>query len=176
MDDKEILKDRARELAKKEVALASNEGLGKEMLGFMLSGEHYAIETSFVTEALSIYEMTQIPGTPPFLNGVMNVRGRIIPVVNLKKFFALKEEGIAASTKAIILSTEAYEVAVLTDAILPTLWLSESSIKPAPSNLHGIGSDYLLGVTSEAIIIIDGYSLINKLEYSLTSKKKMTII
>jgi len=171
MDDKELLKYRAKNLAKQDDTLNPAELYTREILGFMLSGEQYAIETKFVTEALSIHELTPVPGTPAYLNGIMNVRGRIVPVINLKKFFNLKEEGITASTKAIILRDEFYEVAVLTDAILPTSVTAESSIKPVPSNIHGIGAEHLLGVTHDAVIIIDGKSFIKKLEQSLTGKK-----
>ncbi len=170
-DEKEILKNRARELAKQDETKLSDKGVLKEMLSFLLSGEHYAIETSFVMEALNIHEMTPIPGTPAFLTGVMNVRGRIIPMINLKKFFSLKEEGIVSSTNAIILRDQTYEAAILTDAILPTHWVAESSIQPIPSNLHGIGAEHLLGVTGDAVIIIDGKSLIKKLETTLTNRK-----
>jgi len=170
-DEQKLLKNRTQELAKQNESKISDEGVRKEVLEFLLSGEHYAIETAFIMEALSIREITPIPGTPAFLHGVMNVRGRIIPVVNLKKIFTLKKEGIVASTKAIILREETYEVAVMTDAVLPARWVAESSIKPFPSNLNGIGAGHLLGITQDAIIIIDGKSLINKLESSLTNRK-----
>ncbi|MBE0647404.1 MAG: purine-binding chemotaxis protein CheW [Bacteroidales bacterium] len=171
LDEEELLKFRARELAIQDQDQFSDAGTRKEMLVFLLSGEHYAIETSYITEALNIQEMTPIPGMPEYLNGVMNVRGRIIPVVNLKKFYSLKEEGLIASTKAIILREETYEVAIMTDAILPTQWIAEASIKPSPSNLHGVGIEHLLGVTEDALIVLDGNSLINKLQASLTNRK-----
>ncbi len=171
LDEQELLKSRARDLATPDHDQISDTGTRKEMLIFLLSGEHYAIETSFVTEALSVQEITQIPGMPAYLTGVMNVRGRIVPVVNLKKLYSLKEEGIVASTKTLILSEDTYEVAVLTDAILPTRWIAESSIKPVPSNLRGVGIEQLLGATEDALIILDGNSLINKLKTSLTNRK-----
>lgn len=171
MDEKELMRNRALELAKQENTQINATGTQREVLEFLLSGEHYSIETSFVTEAINIHEMTPIPGTPAYLMGIMNVRGRIIPVVNLKKLFTLKEEGIVASTKAVILRSEMYEVAILTDAILPTQWVAESAIKPVPSTLHGIGAEHLRGVTEDALIILDGQHLINKLASSLTNRK-----
>lgn len=173
INEKALLKIRARELAKPDKERSSDEGVGKEMLEFLLSGERYAIDTTFVSEAINILEMTPIPGTPAYLDGVMNVRGRIVPVINLKKFFRLKEEGIAATTKVVILCANTYEVAILTDAILSTRWLTESSIKPTPSTLRGIGAEHLLGVTQDALIIIDGRSLIGNLESSLTNRKSL---
>lgn len=170
-DEKQLLRIRAKELAIKEESSTSDDSTGREMLEFILADEHYAIETSYVAEALNIQDLTPIPGTPAYLEGLMNVRGRIIPVVNLKKFFSLREEGIIASTKAVIMKDDAYEVAFLTDHILPTRWLTDKSIRPIPSNLHGIGAEHLHGVTQEAIIIIDGNSLIRKLETSLINKR-----
>jgi purine-binding chemotaxis protein CheW len=167
IDEQELLKNRAKDLAKKDDSDSYTEEGTKEMLGFLLSGEHYALEDTFVAEVLNIQEMTPIPGTPAYLTGIMNVRGRIIPVLDLKKFFNLVEEGIVNSAKTIIIQGDSYELAILADAILPTLQISESSIKPVPSNLHGIGAEHLQGVTQDAVIIIDGKSLINKIKTSL---------
>lgn len=171
IDEKELLRNRARELAKQETNHSPIEGARKEMLEFILSGEHYAIETCFVMEAISLHDITPIPGTSAYLDGVMNVRGKIIPVVNLKRFFGLGEEGIVSTMRAVILHAGTYEVAVLTDMILSTQRIPESSMKPAPSTLHGIGVEHLLGVLEDATIILDGKSLISKLESSLTNRK-----
>lgn len=169
MDEKKLLKKRAAHLAS-GIVFRDDEGTMKEFLEFGLSGEHYAIESSFVSEAMTVQDLTPIPGTHGYLLGLMNVRGRIIPVVNLKKFFRLKEEGIEASAKAIIMQSQTYEVAFLADTVLSTSRITEPKIKPVPSNINGIASEHLLGVTGEALIIIDGASLINRLESSLTNR------
>jgi len=163
MDDQEILKERARILADPETDRFLPAEEGKEVLGFLLSGEHYAIETNVVREAITIHEITPIPGTPSHLLGVMNVRGRIIPVVDLKQFLGMEREGIEHATRAIILERGFYEIAFIPDALLPIQWIPGTQVKPAPATLKGLGAELLLGVMEDATILVDGDQMISKL-------------
>src|ERR1700712_5225839 len=92
-DDERILRERARLLARvpesEPVA-----GAVLELLEFSLAQERYAVENRFVREVCPLKELTPLPCTPPFLLGVVNVRGRILPVLDLKKFFDLPEKGL----------------------------------------------------------------------------------
>ena len=166
-NDEEILRTRAAILAQQLQDDQSVEDDHLELLEFMLSEERYAIETPFVKEAFTIQELTPIPGTPPFLSGVMNVRGQIIPVVDLKELFGIRKEGIISSSKTLILENEGYEIAILADSISSMARIHESSINTVPSTVHGIGAEHLRGVTSDALIVIEGKSLLKKLESSL---------
>lgn len=166
-EEQKILKDRAKALSVPENTRSANLNSGREMLEFILSGERYAIGSSWVREALTLSEVTPIPGTPPLLSGLINVRGTIIPVVNLKILFNLKQEGIIASPKAITLQDKDYVVAFLVDAIYPAIHIPDSEIEPIPSNIDRAGSEHLLGITAGAIIIIDGNSLLKRIQSTL---------
>src|SRR6059036_3053577 len=90
---KQILRARAQALARTpergQVA-----GTLLELLEFRLAQERYALENRYVVEVCPLKELTPLPCTPPFVLGIVNVRGRIMPVFDLKKFFDLPEKGL----------------------------------------------------------------------------------
>src|SRR4051794_13858537 len=93
-DSRLILQARARALARRpEEAPAAGEML--EILEFTLASERYAVENRYVLEVAPLKELTPLPCTPPFVRGIVNVRGRILPVFDLKMFFDLPQKGIS---------------------------------------------------------------------------------
>ena len=90
--DKKILRDRARLLSQSPELKVASASL--EVLEFRLSQESYALETSYVSEVYPLKDLTPLPGTPPFMLGVVNVRGRITPVIDIKRFFELPDIGL----------------------------------------------------------------------------------
>ena len=85
MTKKEILKARARALARESGAGTVVQTI--EVIEFLLAYERYAMELDHVREVFPLKEITPLPGTPPFVLGIINVRGQIVSVVDLKKFF-----------------------------------------------------------------------------------------
>src|SRR5882757_6299566 len=92
-DPQEILRARARVLARPPERQAEA-GAMLDLLEFRLAQECYAVENRYVQEVCPLKELTPLPCTPPFLLGIVNVRGRILPVLDLKKFFDLPEKGL----------------------------------------------------------------------------------
>src|SRR5687768_2140813 len=90
-DAKQILRARAQALARpaRHVPLAE---ASLEVLEFRLAQERYALETRYVREVYPLKDLTRLPCTPPFVLGIVNVRGRITPVIDIKKFFDLPDE------------------------------------------------------------------------------------
>ena len=92
-DAREILRARARALARpRERAAVAEASL--ELLEFRLAQESYALETRHVREVYPLRDLTPLPCTPPFVLGIVNVRGRITPVIDIKKFFDLPDKGL----------------------------------------------------------------------------------
>lgn len=155
-----ILKDRARNLAQEpEKKTAADEYL--EVLEFLLANEKYAIESSCVQEVYPLRELTTLPCVPPFILGIINVRGRMISVIELKKFFELPEKGITNLNKVIILSTDEMEFGILADAILGVKAVPVSEIQPSLPTLTGIREEYLRGVTKDSVVILDAKRLLS---------------
>ena len=132
-----------------------------QLITFMLANEMYGLESAFVREVYPLREFTHLPGLPPYIFGVINVRGQIIPVIDLKKFFNLPEQGLTELNKVIILHNEQMEFGILADLVHGTQRIESDEIRKAPHTLKGIGFEYLLGVTKDKLIVLNAGRLLN---------------
>ena len=92
-EEKDILKARARALAREPLPAASESEL-LNILEFSLAYETYGVEMAYVRETRPLRDVTPVPCTPPFVLGLINVRGRILSVIDIKRFFDLPEKGL----------------------------------------------------------------------------------
>lgn len=152
-DDAEILRARARLLARPPEDAPA--GALLDVLEFRLAQERYALETRYVREVCPLKDMTPLPRMPPFLLGVVNVRGRILPVLDLKKFFDLPEQGLTDLHRIILIEGGELEFGLLADATVGVRSIRIDSLQPSLPTLTGIRSEYLKGVTAERLVILD---------------------
>jgi len=156
---REILKKRAKALAREpEIVEGTQRDL--EIVEFLLSYETYGIESSFVREVYPLHEITPLPGTPSFVLGIINVRGQILSVLDLRKFFDLSEKGLTDLNKVIIIHDEKMEFGILADAVTGILKISLDMIQPALPTLTGIRAEYLKGVTDKRVVILDAKKIL----------------
>lgn len=150
----EILKTRASVLAKEtsdtEVSLASI-----EVVEFHLSHESYAVEAKYVQATSPLKQLTPLPCTPSFVLGIVNLRGRILTIIDIKKFFDLPERGITDLNKVIVLKSDDVTLGILADEVVGTQTISLPAIQPPLPTLTGLRAEYLRGVTKERLIILD---------------------
>lgn len=156
---KRILKDRAERLAIEPEGKEADELI--EIVEFMLAHERYGIESSYVREVYPIKDITPLPGVPSFVLGLINMRGHILSVIDLKKFFGLPEKGITDLNKAIILHTQDMEFCVLADSILSIRSISAGALQPSLPTLTGIRENYLKGITSERVVVLDAFKILS---------------
>src|SRR6185369_2381607 len=88
-------------------------GAQLDCLEFLLSGESYAIEMSFITQTLPLSDFTPLFCTPPFVLGITNLRGRIISIIDLRRFFELPSVGLSDLNRVIVVSNGSMEVGIL---------------------------------------------------------------
>ena len=139
---------------------------------FILSGETYCIEADYVREALPLKDLTVVPCTPSFILGVINIRGQIYSVLNLKKVFNLAERGISEFNKVIIIQSEEISFGIVADTILGTKNILQSAINIAPYSRKTGKNEYISGVTSEGYIILNGAALMKSPELVVNQKTK----
>lgn len=152
-DKSRTLQERARRLAQVPPAAARGESF--EVLEFRLAQERYAVETRFVTEVHPLRELTPLPCTPAFVRGVANIRGRILPVFDLKRFFDLPEKGLTDLHRIILVRGEGIEFGLLADMALGVSTLEASALQPSLPTLTGIRADYLKGVAPGPLIVLN---------------------
>jgi purine-binding chemotaxis protein CheW len=153
-----ILKARARALAQEPAQAGAQEFL--EIIEFRLASETYGLESTFVREVYPLKDITPLPGAPPFVLGIANVRGQILSVVDLKKFFHLPDKGLGQLNQLIILRNEQMEFGILADAILDAHSIALDTLQSAPLTVSGIGEEYLRGVTGEGVILLDAEKIL----------------
>jgi purine-binding chemotaxis protein CheW len=153
-EKKIILKARAEALARDKGGQAgAKEHL--EIVEFLLSHEKYGIESSSVREICPLKEFTPLPGTPPFLLGITGLRGRIFPVIDVRKFFDLPKKGLTDLNKVIVVYNSEMELGILADTILGIRSIPVREIQPSLPTLTGIRAAYLKGVAAERLVILD---------------------
>ncbi len=153
-DAKQILRARARALARPPERAAVAEA-SLEVLEFQLAQERYALETSYVREVHPLKNLTPLPCTPPFVLGIVNVRGRILPVLNLKKFFGLPDNGLTDLHRIILVGGNGLELGLLADISVGVRSIPVDSLQASLPTLTGIGAEYLKGVTAERLVVLD---------------------
>jgi purine-binding chemotaxis protein CheW len=153
-DKRQILRARAKTLARpRESAAVSHASL--EVLEFRLARECYAVETRHVREVHPLKDLTPLPCTPPFWLGIVNVRGRITPVIDIKKFFDLPDTGLTDLHRIILVRGNDLELGFLADITVGVRNIPVDSLQTSLPTLTGIRADYLKGVTAERLVVLD---------------------
>lgn len=159
MKNQEILKERAKTLAK---PLEQEEFKGDylEILVFKLASERYGIETEFAREVYPLKDYTYLPCAPPFIFGLINVRRKILTIIDLKVLFSMPSSSNEES-KIVILKQGDHEFGILSDGFEGIQRILVNKIQPTLPTLTGIRAELLKGVTLEGIVILDGKKLLS---------------
>jgi purine-binding chemotaxis protein CheW len=126
-----------------------------EVLAFLLAHETYAFETASIREVYPLTELTPLPCTPDYILGIINIRGQILTVIDMKKFFDLPEKGITNLNRVIVVRNEDMELGILADEILGICDIPASGLHPSLPARTGIHAGYIKGVTGGGLILLD---------------------
>ncbi len=156
--DKEILKTRAELLARPKQATGKQDTIS--VVSFLLRDEIYAIEIRFVSRVLPFEPPTFIPGLPEFIAGIINVRGEILSVVDLKVLFELEVSAGNGTHHILILSRPEMEFGILADQVLGVRKIAAHTLQSSPSPLKGARGEYIKRVDEGGLIVLDGEKLL----------------
>jgi len=124
-----------------------------QFLSFVLAGEEYAVNILRVKEIIEYDNLTRVPGMPPAVRGVINLRGRVVPVVDLAMRFGLPESVITPRSCIVMVKIamgvadgDALVMGIITDSVCEVLDLAVESIQAAPSFGTAVGAEYLDGM------------------------------
>jgi purine-binding chemotaxis protein CheW len=133
-----------------------------QYLTFVLGGEAYAIGILAIKEIIEYHELTEVPMMPPCVRGVINLRGAVVPVVDLQARFGRKTGEVTKRTCIVIVEVAAQDdrqvIGVVVDAVSEVLDIEASAIEPAPSFGAGIRTDFIQGmgkVRGKFVILLD---------------------
>ena len=128
------------------------------LVTFRLGSGEYAIDIMQAKEIIKMEKITLIPNAPDFVEGVINLRGNIIPIIDLKKRFNLEEIEGDKNTGIIIVKIEDVDMGIIIDSISKVVSISNSDIQPPPPMLSGIGQKYIKGVgklEDKLLVVLD---------------------
>jgi purine-binding chemotaxis protein CheW len=152
-EEKRILRARARALGRSpDEAKADSATL--RIVEFLLGKERYAIECKYVREIFPLKDITPLPRTPSFIAGIVNVRGRIVSVVNLKTLFDLPQLGLTDLNRVIILQEGRMEFGLLVDAVAGVRQIALGEIQPPLPTMTGLRARFSQGVTKDSLVIL----------------------
>lgn len=155
-----------RILQARALALAQESTLGKtvdediEVMEFTLAYEQYAIETRYVRQVAALENLTPLPCTPAFVLGIVNLRGAILPVIDLRKLFELQERGLTDLHRIIVLQSGKILFGILADTVTRVHRILLAHLQPSLPTLTGVRRTYLAGITPERLIVLDAEKLL----------------
>jgi purine-binding chemotaxis protein CheW len=156
---KSLLKARAKSLAAVPHGEAPEEYL--EIIEFQLASETYGVELRYAGKVSLLKELTPVPCTPAFVLGIINLHGRVLSVVDLKRFFDLPNHALTDLNRVIVVHNETMELGILADAIHGVRRIALHDLQPSLPTLTGIRAEYLRGITGDRLIVLDAGKLLS---------------
>lgn len=152
------------------VTKIAGETVGQEFLVFTLGDEEYGIEILKVQEIRGYDQVTRIANTPEFIKGVTNLRGVIVPIIDLRVKFSQPDVEYNDNTVVIVLNLEHRVVGIVVDGVSDVLSLTHEQIRPAPEFAVTMSTEYLTGLGAlgeRMLILVDIEKLLSSEEMAL---------
>ncbi|MHB9154424.1 MAG: chemotaxis protein CheW [Endomicrobiales bacterium] len=139
----------------------------QQLVVFNLADEEYGVTIIQIQEIIRQPEIARIPGMPAFIEGVINLRGKIIPVIDLRKRFALDEKVATDKTRVVVADAGGQTIGLVVDSVSEVVNLSLDQIEAIPPTIASVDAEYLSGVgklDKRMVILLDLSKLLNDLE------------
>jgi len=129
-----------------------------QLVSFSLDNEEYAVEVLKVREIIRMPEITHMPNTPHYAEGIINLRGKVIPVISLRKKFSLMDTDNDSHTRVMVMDINGELTGFIVDSVSEVIRISSSEVQPPPSAMAsgGVEQEYITGVVnrSERLLIL----------------------
>jgi purine-binding chemotaxis protein CheW len=142
-----------------------------QIVVFELGSEQFGVNISAVESIIKVQAITRVPHSPDFVEGVTNLRGRVLPVVDLRKRFDVTCKPVDENNRIIISCADGQAVGMIVDGVSEVLTISEAVVDPAPAITNGLNSSFITGIAKldqRLIILLD-------LEQMLSSHEKLVL-
>ncbi len=129
-----------------------------QLISFEVGEEEYGLEILRVKEVIRIRQITRLPGSPSFVKGIINLRGDVIPIIDLRDKFGLEEQEYTGSTRVIVAAVDGKLVGMVVDAVSQVVRLPADQVDPPPPIAGGLSARFVKGVgklEDRLIILLD---------------------
>ena len=138
-----------------------------QLVTFNLGSEEYAVAILKVQEINRMKEITRVPNSPPYVEGVINLRGKVIPVVNLRSKFGLAAKENNEQTRIMIMDIQGITMGLVVDSVSEVLRIPSTTVEPTPPMASNISAEFIKGIAKvdeRLIILLDMDRLLGKTE------------
>ncbi len=127
-----------------------------QMISFNIGEEDYGVNIQTVKEVIRKREITRLPKTPAFVKGVINLRGDIIPIIDLRERFGMEQRESTDMTRVIVAEVDGRPIGMVVDSVSHVIRIAQDQIEPPPEMVGGISEEYLKGVgkVGEQLIVL----------------------
>jgi purine-binding chemotaxis protein CheW len=136
----------------------------QQLVVFELANEFYGINIAMVESIIKMQAITQLPHTPPFVKGVTNLRGSVLPVLDLRIRFALDAQEDTRQTRIMIVTMGNVKTGIIVDGVSEVLRVSDENIEPLPPMINSVDSAFLKGIArleNRLIILLELSRVLN---------------
>lgn len=138
-----------------------------QLVSFRLGGEEFGVDIMQVQEIIRMQNITAVPNAPDFVEGVINLRGRVIPIIDLRKRFGLDCKEHDKATRIVVVKVDEITVGLVVDEVSEVLRIPADTVEPPPPIVAGVESDYIKGVgklDDRLLILLDLSKTLSKEE------------
>lgn len=149
-----------------------------QVVVFQVGGERYGVEVGQVQSIERMSTITRVPRTLSFIRGVMNLRGVVVPVIDLRERFGLAAAESTDETRIIIVHVDEMTVGLIVDSVLDVQMIDESLIESAPSMIGGLEAAYLHGIAKvgdDVLILLNLTKVLSKVEEEQLRETEMYV-
>lgn len=149
----------------------------KQLVIFELGAEHFGIDIASVEGINKMLDITKIPQSPDYMLGITNLRGSVLPVLDLQKRFGMKSEEQTNETRIVVANMDGVKVGMVVSAVSEVLTIEDSVIEPPPPMVSNINSEFIIGVAKidKRLVILLDLSKVLSFEEKIQIAKKAGI-
>ncbi len=127
-----------------------------QLVSFKIGDEEFGVDILKVQEINRVMDITRVPNAPPFVDGVINLRGKVVPIINVRRRFGMPSIERDKNTRVIVVELRGKTVGFLVDAVSEVLRIPRSVTEPPPGIVAGVGADYItaVGKLEERLLIL----------------------
>jgi len=154
----------------------------RQFISFSVGEEEYGLELLRVKEVIRVRQITRLPKAPSFVKGIINLRGDVIPIIDLRDKFGLEAKEATATTRVIVVEVEAKLMGMVVDSASQVVRIPADQIDPPPPVLGGFSQEFITGVgkvddrliillNSDAVLTAEERTQLGSLQYPATESE-----
>ena len=130
----------------------------RQLVVFELGEENFGVDISSVESIIKMQELTKVPHAPGFVEGVTNLRGIVLPVLDLRKRFSMPKADESKDTRIVVTNVEGIKVGMIVDSVSEVLTIPDSVIEPTPPMISSVDTAFITGIAkldNRLVILLD---------------------